>query len=194
MAEPTPDEVRTALAPLDARGQKIVAGLLTVMIKHPQRVREREWVAEQLTHLVLLAGDFEADSAQDGVAAVQGYLQEHAEGLVTAALLLFQRVGLDMAPRAAEGFTFEEAMQQGLSYFAPRRELGEQPLARLMAERGLKPADLVEASTEQLTHKMVSRAMKGRRLTANTMDKVHRAWNLAAQSDDPRGVLFDYEP
>ena len=123
MAEPTPDEVRTALAPLDARGQKIVAGLLTVMIKHPQRVREREWVAEQLTHLVLLAGDFEADSAQDGVAAVQGYLQEHAEGLVTAALLLFQRVGLDMAPQAAEGFTFEEAMQQGLSYFAPRREL-----------------------------------------------------------------------
>jgi hypothetical protein len=194
MAEPSPAEVRSALAPLDAKGQKIVAGLLTVMIKHPQKVRDREWVAEQLTHLVLLAGDIEADSVQDGVAAVQGYLQEHAEALVTGALLLFQRVGLDMAPRAAEGFTFEEAMQQGLSYFAPQRDLGEQPLARLMAERGLKPADLVDASTEQLTHKMVSRAMKGRRLTANTMDKVHRAWNLAAQSDDPRGALFDYKP
>jgi len=112
MAEPTPDDVRRALAPLDARGQKVVAGLLTVMIKSPDKVRDREWIAEQLTHLVLLAGDFEVDSVQDGVAAVQTYLQENAESQVTGALLLFQRVGLDMAPRAEAGFTFEEAMQQ----------------------------------------------------------------------------------
>ena len=63
-----------------------------------------------------------------------------------------------------------------------------------MAERGLKPADLVEASTEQITHKMVSRAMKGRRLTENTMDKVHRAWNLASGSEAAREELFSYEP
>ncbi len=194
MAEPTPDDVRRALAPLDARGQKVVAGLLTVMIKSPDKVRDQEWIAEQLTHLVLLAGDFEVDSVQGGVAAVQTYLQENAEPQVTGALLLFQRVGLDMAPRAEAGFTFEEAMQQGLSYFTPLRELGEQPLAKLMAERGLKAADLVAASTEQLTHKMVARAMKGRRLTANTMDKVHRAWNLAAGAENPRGALFNYKP
>ena len=194
MAEPTPDDVRRALAPLDARGHKVVAGLLTVMIKSPEKVQDREWIAEQLTHLVLLAGDFEVDSVQGGVAAVQGYLQENAEPQVTGALLLFQRVGLDMAPRAEAGFTFEEAMQQGLSYFTPLRDLGEQPLAKLMAERGLKAADLVTASTEQITHKMVARAMKGRRLTANTMDKVHRAWNLAAETEDPREALFNYKP
>lgn len=194
MAEPTPDDVRRTLAPLDARGQKVVAGLLTVMIKSPEKVQDREWVAEQLTHLVLLAGDFVADSVQDGVASVQAYLQEHAEPLVTGALLLFQRVGLDMAPRAEAGFTFEEAMQQGLSYFTPLRDLGEQPLAKLMAERGLKAADLVEASTEQITHKMVARAMKGRRLTAKTMDKVHRAWNLATGAEEPRKALFNYKP
>ena len=194
MAEPTPDDVRRALAPLDARGQKVVAGLLTVMIKSPDKVRDQEWIAEQLTHLVLLAGDFEVDSVQGGVAAVQTYLQENAEPQVTGALLLFQRVGLDMAPRAEAGFTFEEAMQQGLSYFTPLRDLGEQPLAKLMAERGLKAADLVTASTEQITHKMVARAMKGRRLTANTMDKVHRAWNLAAGAENPRGALFNYKP
>jgi hypothetical protein len=74
------------------------------------------------------------------------------------------------------------------------RDLGEQPLARLMAERGLKPHDLVAASTEQLTHKMVTRAMKGRRLTPNTMAKVVRAWNLAASSSDEAGELFDYQP
>ena len=74
------------------------------------------------------------------------------------------------------------------------RDLGEQPLAGLMAERGLKPADLVAASGEQLTHKMVARALRGRRLTANTMGKVQRAWNLAAQSEHAATELFNYEP
>ena len=74
------------------------------------------------------------------------------------------------------------------------RELGEQPLAGLMADRGLKPHDLVAASTEQLTHKMVTRAMRGRRLTANTMDKVHRAWNKAADVESARNQLFNYAP
>lgn len=74
------------------------------------------------------------------------------------------------------------------------RELGEQPLARLMAERGLKPADLVTASTEQITHRMVARAMKGRRLTPNTMNKVLRAWNAAASATDGHADLFTYDP
>jgi hypothetical protein len=74
------------------------------------------------------------------------------------------------------------------------RDLGEQPLARLMAEHGLAPKDLVAASSEQLTHRMVTRGMKGRRLTSNTMDKVHRAWKLASGSDHRRAELFDYEP
>ncbi len=74
------------------------------------------------------------------------------------------------------------------------RDLGEQPLARLMHERGLRSADLVAASNEQLTHKMVTRAAKGRRLTANTMGKVLRAWNLATEGDAAASELFDYVP
>ncbi len=72
------------------------------------------------------------------------------------------------------------------------RDLGEQPLAGLMTEHGLQPKDLVQASTEQLTFRMVTRAMKGRRLTANTMGKVQRAWAHAAPDADQ--VLFDYRP
>ena len=117
-------------------------------------------------------------------------------------VILFQRVGLDLAPRGAGGFTFEEAVQLGLGYLPSlepepgevARDLGEQPIARLMAELGLKPSDLVKASTEQITHRMVSRALKGRRLTANTMDKVQRALQRAAGSDHSRGDLFNYEP
>lgn len=74
------------------------------------------------------------------------------------------------------------------------RELGPQPLARLMQERGLTGKDLVAASTEQITHKMVARAAKGRRLTENTMSKVLRAWNAAAGTDHQRGDLFNYQP
>ena len=39
--------------------------------------------------------------------------------------------------------------------------LGEQPISRIIVASGLKPHDLVAHSDEQLTHKMVTRAMKG---------------------------------
>ena len=51
MDAPTSEDVRRALANFDAPRQKIVAGMLTVMIKNPGRVREREWMSEQLTEL-----------------------------------------------------------------------------------------------------------------------------------------------
>lgn len=203
---PDPDVVRRALANLDARDSRIVAGLLAMMMREPQRVRDREWMAERLTQVTLLAGELEADTPKDGVRRVQEFLLERAEPLLGAALLLFQRVGLDLEPRAAAGFTLEEALGVGLAYLpaagdpaagtgsAPSRELGEQPLARLMNAHGLAPHDLVAASTEQLTHKMVSRAMKGRRLTANTMGKVQRAWRKVAPEGLGESVLFDYEP
>ena len=76
----------------------------------------------------------------------------------------------------------------------PGADLGVQPLASLMAERGLKPADLVKASREQITHKMVARAQKGRRLTAKTMEKVQRAFEQATDSACQRRELFNYKP
>jgi hypothetical protein len=74
------------------------------------------------------------------------------------------------------------------------RNLGEQPLARLMAELGLKSHDLVAASDVQITHKMISRALKGRRLTANTAAKVRQALSAAAGREFELGELFDYDP
>ena len=55
------------------------------------------------------------------------------------------------------------------------RELGEQPIEQIMQELGLENNDLVVASTEQLTHKMVSKARKGRFLTINVRLKVLHA-------------------
>ena len=72
------------------------------------------------------------------------------------------------------------------------RDLGPQPIAELMAQLGLRPHDLVAASAEQVTHKMVSRACEGRRLTPNTQGKVLRAINAAAQRSYSLRELFNY--
>ena len=72
------------------------------------------------------------------------------------------------------------------------RTLGPQPIAELMQQLQLKPHDLVTASTEQLTHKMVSRAMKGRRLTINAKGIVQRAMNQATGKSWTQSQLFNY--
>jgi hypothetical protein len=76
---------------------------------------------------------------------------------------------------------------------SPERNLGPQPIARLLEDLQLSPHALVEASTEQITHKMVSRAIKGRRLTQNTKDKVTRALNAASGRQYSADELFNYD-
>ncbi len=55
------------------------------------------------------------------------------------------------------------------------REMGAQPLDDLMKARNLENSDLVRASLEQLTHKQVQKARRGRRVTKNIQHKVQRA-------------------
>ena len=75
---------------------------------------------------------------------------------------------------------------------AQPRELGLQPIAALLEQFQRKPHDLVVASTEQLTHKMVARAVNGRRLTSHTKGIVQRALNKAANSNFTFSQLFNY--
>ena len=72
------------------------------------------------------------------------------------------------------------------------RNLGEQPIITVMSAHDLKPHDLVAASAVQMTHKMVARAMKGRRLTANVKCKVRDALNLAGGTSYSMADLFNY--
>jgi hypothetical protein len=74
----------------------------------------------------------------------------------------------------------------------PPRELGEQPLAQVLRELGLTGHDLVAASTEQLTHKAVAKACKGRRLTPNLQGKVRRALAAASGQEFRHDQLFTY--
>ncbi|MFT7680206.1 MAG: hypothetical protein ACI8QC_004212 [Planctomycetota bacterium] len=72
------------------------------------------------------------------------------------------------------------------------RNLGVQPIQALLEHHALKPKDIVDASQEQMTHKMVSRAAKGRMLTRNTREKVLRALNLATSKSYVMKDLFNY--
>ena len=74
------------------------------------------------------------------------------------------------------------------------RELGEQPIHRLLTEHGLKAHDLVAASTEHLTHKMVGRACRGRWLTPNVQHKVLNALNQCTGKAYGMRDLFTYPP
>jgi hypothetical protein len=71
-------------------------------------------------------------------------------------------------------------------------DLGEQPICRIIAGLGLKPHDLVSASTEQITHKMLSRGCKGRRLTRNVQEKIMRALNTSSGNNYILSDLFNY--
>lgn len=75
---------------------------------------------------------------------------------------------------------------------APERDLGAQPIAALLARLGLAPHDLVAASKAQLTHKMVQRACKGRRLTPNVQRKVLDALNACTTESHGFAELFTY--
>ncbi|HCM41835.1 MAG TPA: hypothetical protein DIS66_00770 [Candidatus Omnitrophica bacterium] len=56
-------------------------------------------------------------------------------------------------------------------------ENGVQPLDALLTSLNIKNSDLVAQSSEQLSHKVVAKARKGRRLTINAKHKILNALN-----------------
>ncbi len=60
-----------------------------------------------------------------------------------------------------------------------QKDLGLQPLDAIMTGRRLSNSDLVSVSTRQLTHKMVQKGRKGRRLTPHIQMKILQALNAA---------------
>lgn len=70
--------------------------------------------------------------------------------------------------------------------------MGIQPLQGIMDEKGLTPHDLVTASPKQITHKMVTRGRRGRRLTRKVQFKVINALNAAAETEYTLKEVFNY--
>ena len=74
-----------------------------------------------------------------------------------------------------------------------QRDLGLQPIEQLMKQWGVENHELVEVSTEQLTHKQVQKARKGRRVTINIQRKIFNAIRKVAEDKelDPNLTIAD---
>ena len=80
-----------------------------------------------------------------------------------------------------------------MTIMTPDRDFGVQPLDALLTQLKVSPADLVHASTEQLSFKMVQKARKGRRLSVKIQMKVLRALQLVVPARKfSLGELFNY--
>lgn len=78
------------------------------------------------------------------------------------------------------------------------REVGIQPLDAILNQKQLPNSALVEASTEQLTHKQVQKGRKGRKLSLNVQKKILTALNHLEKQQEGGQVyqlsdLFNYE-
>ena len=71
-------------------------------------------------------------------------------------------------------------------------DLGSQPIEGLLVKHNLTHHDVVASSTEQITHKMVNRACKGRKLSRRVQLKIRNAVNTATEEDYSLKDLFTY--
>lgn len=112
-----PARVRAELAALDATGQKVAGGLVVVMMREPERVRDREWLLENFTLLSAKALEL-SDADKD---ALQAYVRAERDAVLNATFRLFLRVAEDvrgLSGEAAEGAgTLGQATMIALSYF-----------------------------------------------------------------------------
>jgi hypothetical protein len=69
------------------------------------------------------------------------------------------------------------------------REAGLQPLDAILTQKQLPNSALVEASTEQLTHKQVQKGRKGRKLSLNVQKKILSALNHL-EKQQPEGRVY----
>jgi hypothetical protein len=74
------------------------------------------------------------------------------------------------------------------------RNHGPQPLDGLMNRWGITNHQLVDTSVEQLNHKQVQRARKGRQLTLHLMQKVTRTLNDAVLTKLPKEERANFTP
>ena len=74
-----------------------------------------------------------------------------------------------------------------------QEDFGVQPLDKVLENCLLKNDDLAQASCEQLTHKQVQKARKGRHITPNIKGKIVRALNAVVEKEKySQKDLFNY--
>ena len=119
--EPSYDRtaLRASLTALDDPARKVIGGLVALMIQHPGQVKDPEWMAEQLTQLVLLVRQPELEDLPDaaaGLAIVQAELQASGDEWMRLAFGVFTATAEDLASQVGEGLSRSQALAHALGY------------------------------------------------------------------------------
>ncbi len=116
---PPRDQLRADLGAFDEVRTKVVGGVLAVMFASPEKIQDRNWMAEQFTQVALLTGQFDdAGDPSIGVAAVEAWVQGNIHPVLNACYALFVHVAEDMRQQhGGEPFSASDAMIQALGYF-----------------------------------------------------------------------------
>jgi hypothetical protein len=111
--------LRADLASLDEDARKVVGGLVAVMIQSPERVKDREWMGEQLTQVLLLAWRDQLEALPDagsGMEVVHRELAARGEEWTRLAFRVFTATAEDLTPRLADGVTREQALVHAMGF------------------------------------------------------------------------------
>lgn len=117
---PGPDEVRAQLARLDELDRKVVGGMVVLCMTMPEKIRDREWIAERFVQVATVAHGFAEDQGPATTADVErirAYAQARMHDIMHAALLVFVRTAEDL--RVHHGHhTFADAQAIVCRYLA----------------------------------------------------------------------------
>ncbi len=80
-----------------------------------------------------------------------------------------------------------------MSSLPENMEAGPQPIEQLLEKHNSSVTDIIKASDEHLTHKVIRKACRGRRLTKRMQNKIVRALNHYANTEYRRDELFNYD-
>ena len=83
-------------------------------------------------------------------------------------------------------------MEEGQNNLSPQREYGPQPLAKLLEDLGVSHHQLVAASDEQLTYKMVAKGCRGRFISTRIKLKIVHSLAKLTGTTYPLSTLFNY--
>lgn len=109
--------LRAELSGFEDREKQIVGALFALMIAHPERVKDREWISEQF---VRLAGvHFDGEATRGGGVSLppelEAYTLEYSAPVLNACYALFVRVGEDLTESTDSDAN--AAVHRALAYF-----------------------------------------------------------------------------
>lgn len=110
-SRPSKEQMQAMVQPLSDLDRKVLGGLVALWMAEPDKVKDREWTAQQFVHVATVAHGFdgsEGPATTEHVETIQAYARDRMEAVVKVGFSLFVRVAMDLQERGG-GFNFDDA-------------------------------------------------------------------------------------